>query len=96
MGLRRTLDRWQMRARPGGRWHRYRAVVEIVDRFFYSTGATTIAAPHVRDSNNVQRLLNTFIIATLPCWLIGLWNVGLQTSLEMADLGPREPPGLAR
>ena len=87
MGLRRKIDRMQMMARPGGRLHRYRALVEILDRFFYSAGAATIAAPHVRDGNNVQRLLHTFIIATLPCWLIGLWNVGVQTNLELAELG---------
>ena len=86
-GSARALDRMQMRARAGGRLHRYRALIEVLDRFFYSTGATTIAAPHVRDGNNVQRLFNSFIIATLPCWLIGLWNLGLQTSLEMAEIG---------
>ncbi|MGI9342060.1 MAG: NADH:ubiquinone reductase (Na(+)-transporting) subunit B [Gammaproteobacteria bacterium] len=93
MSLRRRLDRWQMRARSGGPLHRYRALIEILDRFVFSTGATTVAAPHVRDGNNVQRLFNTFIIATLPCWLIGLWNVGLQTSLEMAELGLATLPG---
>ena len=93
MSLRRTLDRMQMMSRPGGRLHSYRAFVEIIDRFFYSTGAATIAAPHVRDGNNVQRLLNTFIIATFPCWLIGLWNVGVQTNLELAELGLVGLPG---
>jgi Na+-transporting NADH:ubiquinone oxidoreductase subunit B len=93
MALRRALDRMQMRARAGGRLHRYRALVEVLDRFFYSTGATTITSPHVRDGNNVQRLFNTFIIATLPCWLIGLWNLGLQTSLEMVEIGLDSLPG---
>jgi len=93
MGLRRTLDRMQTMSRPGGSLHRYRAFVEILDRFFYSAGATTIAAPHVRDSNNVPRLLYTFIIATIPCWLIGLWNVGVQTNLELAEIGLVGLPG---
>ncbi len=93
MALRRALDGLQMRARPGGRLHRYRALIEILDRLFYSSGDMTIGAPHVRDGNNVQRLFNTFIIATLPCWLIGLWNVGVQTSLEMAELGLASLPG---
>ncbi|MFW2405053.1 MAG: RnfABCDGE type electron transport complex subunit D, partial [Gammaproteobacteria bacterium] len=87
MSLRRTLDRLQMKARPGGSLHGYRALIEVLDRFFYSAGARTISAPHVRDSNNVQRFLNTFIIATIPCWFIGLWNVGIQTNLELAELG---------
>jgi len=87
MNLRRRLDRLQMKARPGGSLHSYRALVEVLDRFFYSAGERTIAAPHARDSNNVQRFLNSFIIATIPCWFIGLWNVGVQTNLELADLG---------
>jgi Na+-transporting NADH:ubiquinone oxidoreductase subunit B len=47
----------------------------------------------VRDVNNVQRLLNNFVIATMPCWLIGMWNLGQQTNLAMLQIGQEAAPG---
>jgi len=65
----------------------------LLDRFLYSSPATASGAPHVRDANNVQRLLNNFVIATLPCWLIGMWNLGQQTNLAMLLIGQEAAPG---
>ena len=47
----------------------------------------TAAAPHIRDSRSIDGLMNRFIIATLPCWLIGMWNVGEQISVGMQIAG---------
>jgi Na+-transporting NADH:ubiquinone oxidoreductase subunit B len=62
------------------------ALVTLFDRFVYATAAHTRAGPHIRASNNVQRLMNCFVVATLPCWLFGMWNLGYQTNLAMAQL----------
>ena len=53
----------------------------------------TVSAPHVRDAANIDRLLNRFIIATLPCWLIGMWNVGQQITIGMQIAGVETLPG---
>jgi Na+-transporting NADH:ubiquinone oxidoreductase subunit B len=66
---------------------------ELIDRYLWSNHIPTSAAPHVRDRNNVQRLLNNFVIATLPCWLIGLWNVGDQIHVAMQFIGIDDLPG---
>jgi Na+-transporting NADH:ubiquinone oxidoreductase subunit B len=63
------------------------ALSELLDRFVWSSDFRTSAAPFIRDRNNVQRLLNNFVIASLPCWLIGLWNTGEQLHLAMAFTG---------
>ena len=76
-----------------GRYASYRGVFQLLDRFLYSSAKATINAPHVRDSNNVQRLLNNFVIASIPCWLIGLWNLGEQTNFAMLQVGMIEAPG---
>lgn len=55
----------------------------LVNRLLWSTSQPTVAAPHIRDRNNVQRLLGNFVIASLPCWLIGMWNIGVQIDLAM-------------
>jgi Na+-transporting NADH:ubiquinone oxidoreductase subunit B len=75
-------------------WGRYLAAARVlVDRFVWSTSTPTSAAPYVRDRNNVQRLLNNFVIASLPCWLIGLWNLGEQIHVAMEFTGVSELPG---
>lgn len=59
----------------------------LLDRFVWSVSTPTNHAPHIRDRNNVQRLLNNFVIASLPCWAIGLWNMGEQTHVAMQLIG---------
>ena len=63
------------------------SLVELIDRFLYAGDTRTIDAPHVRDSISTHKLLNTFVIASLPCWLIGMWNVGEQINLAMEIMG---------
>ena len=65
----------------------------LFERFILSSHAVTRAPPHIRDANNVQRLWNYFVIASLPSWLIGLWSVGHQTNLAISDLALTEVPG---
>ncbi|MBL4571628.1 MAG: RnfABCDGE type electron transport complex subunit D [Gammaproteobacteria bacterium] len=37
--------------------------------------------------------MNDFVIATIPCWLIGLWNIGYQSNIAMADIKLMTLPG---
>lgn len=68
-------------------------VRQLFDGFLWSSELTTTAAPHVRGSFNAQRLLNTFFVASIPCWLIGTWNVGEQANLAMQIMGIDSAPG---
>ncbi len=65
----------------------------MMDRFLWSSQSVTRTAPHIRDAGNVQRLWNCFVIASLPAWLIGLWSLGHQTNLAIADFQLEEVPG---
>lgn len=62
------------------------ALSTLLERFFYSSTISTRAGPHIRDTNNVQRLMNTFVLASLPCWMMGMWNLGHQTNRAIAQL----------
>lgn len=84
MGLRATLDRLSSSFAARGRFSRYRALFEMVDRFLYTPGLVTADAPHVRDAMSVQRVMMCFVIASVPCWLIGLWNLGHQIAAASA------------
>ena len=50
-------------------------------------GATT-SAPYIRGIGNVDRLLNEFVIASLPAFLIGIWSGGaaLAASLDAGTI----------
>jgi len=65
----------------------------LVRRFVLSSHMVTRAPPHIRDANNVQRLWNYFVIASIPSWLIGLWSLGHQTNLAIADFALDPAPG---
>ena len=66
---------------------------EFRARLVWSATNPTASAPHVRDAGNIDRLLNRFVIATLPCWLIGMWNVGEQIAVGMQIAGIKALPG---
>ena len=80
--------------RGGARLADYLSAISVLaDRFIWSRSMATLGAPHVRDRVNVQRVLNNFVLASLPCWLIGLWNLGEQIHVATAFTGTTELPG---
>lgn len=71
----------------------FTALSRLPVRFFLATNAVTRSAPHIRSGNNAQRVWNTFVIASLPAWLIGLWSLGHQTNMAIADFQLEEVAG---
>ena len=47
----------------------------------------TRGAPHVRDAIDVKRVMITVVSLVLPCALFGMYNVGHQANLALAQLG---------
>jgi len=70
------------RARP-----RFRLIAGPVATALYSAPHVTAAAPHVRDAVNIQRIFFYFVAATIPALLVGLWNMGSQTSQGLTQTG---------
>ena len=91
--LHHLFDRLRPQFEGNGRHTTFRGLFQLLDRFLYSSANTTVGAPHLRDANNVQRLMNNFVLASIPCWLIGLWNLGEQTNFAMTQLGLSALPG---
>jgi Na+-transporting NADH:ubiquinone oxidoreductase subunit B len=65
----------------------------LLRRFVFSSSAVTRSAPFIRDATSVQRIWNFFVVASLPSWVIGLWSLGHQTNLAIADFSLAEVPG---
>lgn len=91
--MRKLFDKLRPRIRDYGEWPAWRATFQLLDRFFYSSPAVTHGTVHVRDASSVQRVLNHFVIASLPCWLIGVWNTGQQISVAIVLTGTDMLPG---
>ena len=91
--MRKLFDHLRPKFEVNGKHSAYRGLFQLLDRFLYSSSNASIDAPHIRDANNIQRIMNYFVIATIPCWLIGLWNLGEQTNFAMAQMGMTDAPG---
>lgn len=85
--LRRMLDRIEPLFQRGGPLEKYDAVYEMIDTGLYSPASVTRAAPHVRDGIDLKRVMIYVVLASVPCALIGMYNVGLQANTAMASLG---------
>ena len=86
-GLRKFLDRVEPMFGRGGRFEKFGALFEMIDTFLYTPRDVTRSAPHVRDAIDLKRVMTYVVIAVLPCALFGMYNIGLQANLAMADMG---------
>jgi Na+-transporting NADH:ubiquinone oxidoreductase subunit B len=85
--LRAFLDRIEPQFMPGGRLHKFHALYEMVDTILYTPKEVTAGAPHVRDAIDLKRVMTYVVIAVMPCALFGMYNIGLQANLAMAEMG---------
>ena len=91
--LRNYLDSIHPLFIKGGRFEKFYALYEMVDTFLYTPADVTPHAPHARDALDIKRVMTYVVIATLPCILIGLWNIGYQANSAMMAMGMNEVPG---
>jgi len=85
--LRAFLDRIEPQFMPGGRLRKFYALYEMVDTILYTPPEVTRSAPHVRDGIDLKRVMTYVVISVLPCALFGMYNIGLQANLAMAEMG---------
>lgn len=93
MGLRQWLDGIEPHFLKGGKYAKYYAVYEMFDTIFYTPKTVTKFAPHARASLDLKRTMTYVFLATFPCILFGLYNVGLQANLALVELGQAEAAG---
>ncbi|WP_211207036.1 NADH:ubiquinone reductase (Na(+)-transporting) subunit B [Thiothrix nivea] len=91
--LRKLLDRVEPRFSPGGKWHKYYGLFEMVDTLLYSPPDRTIGAPHVRDALDLKRVMGYVWLATFPVMFMACYNTGYQANMAMASLGLEHAEG---
>ena len=85
--LRKIYDNLKPVFAPGGRLERWKEIFEVIENFFYSSGRRTFGSVHVRDASDVQRVMVTVMVATLPAVFYGMYNIGFQALSVVTNLG---------
>ncbi len=83
--LRKIFDDLKPAFSPGGRFERWNVIFDVIENFFYSSGRRTFGTVHIRDASDVQRIMITVMVATLPAVFYGMYNIGFQ-ALQVIDL----------
>lgn len=91
--VRRWLDRIHPQFAKGGPYEKYYALYEMVDTFLYTPSDVTRTAPHVRDAIDLKRVMSYVVLATIPCVLFGVWNIGYQANGAIGEYGLAGPEG---
>ena len=84
--LRRFLDSLEPHFINEGKFKNYYAIYEMIDTFLYTPAENTISGPHVRDAIDLKRSMVIVVIALLPAFFFGTYNVGLQEALHVTGV----------
>jgi Na+-transporting NADH:ubiquinone oxidoreductase subunit B len=79
--VKRLFDSQRRHFEKGGRWERYFFLFENIESVFFAAPAVTAASPHVRDGLDVKRFMFLVIVALLPHYAFGTYNLGYQSHL---------------
>ena len=88
MGLRNFFDRIEPHFVKGGKYEKLFPIYEMIESFIYTPKTVTKAAPHARSYVDMKRIMTYVVIATIPCIIMGLYNVGLQVNSAYATIDP--------
>ena len=80
--LRNILDSIEPHFLNEGKLKTFYPIYEMIDTFLYTPANNTISGPHVRDSIDLKRSMVIVVIALLPAFFFGTYNVGLQEALH--------------
>ena len=76
--LRKKIDKIKPHFIEGGRFGKLRSVFEGFESFLFVPDKVTFKGSHVRDNNDLKRVMIVVVIALIPAFLFGAYNTGLQ------------------
>ena len=78
--LRNLLDKAENIILSNDKLKKFHPLHDALDTFLYSTNTQTSKAPYVRDAIDLKRTMIIVVLAMLPAFIFGVYNVGLQSS----------------
>ena len=82
MGLRKFVDKIKPTFSEGGKLGFLHSTFEGFETFLYVPNTTTQRGSHVRDCNDIKRVMIVVVLALVPAMLFGMYNVGYQAGIE--------------
>ena len=82
MGLRKFIDKIKPNFEEGGKLYCFHSFFDAMETFFYVPNKVTLNGAHVRDAVDMKRNMIYVLIALIPCFLFGTWNIGYQHFLS--------------
>ena len=80
--LRNILDKIEPNFHKGGKLEKLFPLYDAIDTILYVPNETAAHGPYVRDHIDVKRSMIFVVIALIPCLLFGIYNVGLQATIN--------------
>ena len=86
MGLRKFIDKIKPNFEEGGKLYCFHSFFDAMETFFYVPNKVTLNGAHVRDAVDMKRNMIYVLIALIPCFLFGTWNIGYQHFLSHGEV----------
>ena len=77
--LRKLLDKAEKVILENEKLKKFHPLHDALDTFLFSTNKQTDKAPYVRDSIDLKRTMILVVLALLPAFFFGTYNVGLES-----------------
>lgn len=81
--LRNYIDKIKPNFEKGGKFHYLQSTFEAFETFLYVPNVVTKKGSHIRDAIDLKRTMFMVVIALVPAFLFGTWNVGYQHNLSI-------------
>ncbi|CUS49583.1 MAG: Na+-transporting NADH:ubiquinone oxidoreductase subunit NqrB [Idiomarinaceae bacterium HL-53] len=85
MSLKNYIEQIEPNFEKGGKYEKWYALYEAVATILYTPGKTNKGTTHVRDNVDLKRIMILVWMMTFPAMFYGMYNVGYQASLALAE-----------
>ena len=85
MGLRNYIDKIKPNFEQGGKFAKFHSTFEAFETFLYTPNRVTNRGAHIRHYADMKRNMIYVLIALIPCFLFGTWNIGYQHFLSLGE-----------
>ena len=82
MGLRNLVDKIKPTFSEGGKLSFLHSTFEGFETFLFVPNTTTTKGAHIRDCNDIKRVMIVVVLALVPALLMGMYNIGYQAGIE--------------
>ena len=81
MGLRNFVDKIKPTFSEGGKLGFLHSTFEGFETFLFVPNTTTTKGAHIRDCNDIKRVMIVVVMALIPALLFGMYNIGYQAQI---------------